>query len=224
MTTLQTLDRGLQALLMIANAREGMSVADIASRLEVDRAIAYRIVATLEARGLVSRRNGGQLFLAAGILNFEGRFESHFRRLAKPHLEKLAKDTMATSFLSVAEGNECVTIDVSQPDTSKLTVGYQLGSRHSINEGAIGIAILSGRPAAPADSDEVNEARRLGYSATSGVLQKGAVGMAMPLDRVERSTGYFEACVGVFAMDELDVPKTAPVVQECATVLSSLLT
>ena len=53
--TLQTLDRGLQVLALIATRAGGWSIAELAAELDVHRAIAYRLVATLEQHGLIAR-------------------------------------------------------------------------------------------------------------------------------------------------------------------------
>ena len=54
-TTLQTLDRGLAVLATLADAPLGLKPAELAQRLDVHKAIAYRLVATLETHGLVRR-------------------------------------------------------------------------------------------------------------------------------------------------------------------------
>lgn len=220
MTVLQTLDRGVHALMLIANAPEGLSVAALAERLSVDRAIAYRIASTLAHRGMVARHSGGRLFLGAGVLALEGRFAPQFRHLAKPYLDRLAQDTVATAFISVAEGADCVAVLVSEPEGTLLRVGYRTGRRHPVTQGAAGIAILAGRPENPEDDPVVRQARIDGYSVTRGALQKGAVGVASPIRFEEQAGAGFEACVGVVAMEDLDVEKSVPLVLDCAQALS----
>ncbi len=223
MATLQTLDRGLQALTLIASAEAGLRIADLATRLDVDRAIAYRIVATLEARGMVARKPDGTLLLGLGVLALEERFLSHLRQRLRPHLTAMAEHAAATAFFSVAEGDQCVAVEVCEPETVLLRVGYQIGSRHPLNRGATGIAILSGRPQAQSDPDDVKEARRLGYSLTRGALTKGAMGVASPIHTAELGGRLIEACVGVVAMEDLDVPKAIDLVTACAVDVSGLL-
>lgn len=53
--TLQTLDRGLKALEIVSEHSDGISIADLAERLDIHRAIAYRIVTTLASHGLITR-------------------------------------------------------------------------------------------------------------------------------------------------------------------------
>ncbi|MDY7116078.1 helix-turn-helix domain-containing protein [Halomonas sp. SSL-5] len=221
-TTLQTLDRGLTALEIIAERAEGLSVAELAERLEVHRAIAYRIVATLEGHGLVVRGKEGGLRLGAGVALLAGHFQPQLRRVAQPLLERLAYQARATAFVSVAEGDEAVVILVAEPDEGLLRVGYRLGSRHPLSQGAAGLAILAGRAARPNDAEALREARRQGYSLTRGQLQKGAVGVASPIVSRSPEAGL-ESCVGVVAMEDLDVERAATAVMACARQLAALL-
>ena len=56
--TSQTLDRGLRVLEVIATADEAPRIDELASRIEVHRSIAYRIVRTLELHALDLARLG----------------------------------------------------------------------------------------------------------------------------------------------------------------------
>src|SRR6185312_17286329 len=70
----QTLDRGIRALEMVAAAPGGMTVQEVADRLEVHRTIAHRLLATLAEHHLIARgpdnrfrAGGGLIALAAGL-------------------------------------------------------------------------------------------------------------------------------------------------------------
>ncbi len=220
--TLQTLARGIAALEAVAERDDGMTVAEIAGRLGVDRAIAYRIVATLEAAALVARGADGRVYLGGGVLVLAMRLEPQLRSQAEPLLRALAAETRATAFLSVARGDEAVAVMVAEAEAGLIRVGYRPGSRHPLERGAAGIAILSARPERDGDAAEVREARAAGYSITRGQLQKGAVGIAAPLARGWGGAGI-EGCVGVVALDDLDQAAVAPRVVRCAGAVSALL-
>lgn len=217
MATLQTLDRGLKALFEIGNADTGVSISELAGVLKIDRAIAYRVVATLQVNGLVTRLANGNLVLGPGILRLETQFLPQFRAAARPRLETLANSIGATAFLSVADALDCVAVVVAEPAAGLIRVGYKVGSRHPLTRGAAGIAILSGRPATPEDTDAVRIARAQGFSITRGDLQKGAVGVACPVARFEHAGRLVEASVGVVAMEDLDTEKATPLVIATAT-------
>ncbi|WP_111415527.1 IclR family transcriptional regulator [Billgrantia lactosivorans] len=221
-TTLQTLDRGLRALELVAEHADGISVAELAEQLEVHRAIAYRIVTTLEQHGLVARSAEGALRLGAGISLLASRFEPQLRAAAQPLLQALAKATRATAFVSVAQGEECVVLLVAEPDEGLLRVGYRVGSRHPLTLGAAGIAILAGRAPRDDDSEAVRRARADGYSLTRGQLQRGAVGVASPVTTPRLRPGV-EACVGVVAMDDLDTERAIREVKAHARRLAELI-
>jgi len=216
MATLQTLDRGLKALFFVSQAEAGVSVNELAAELSVDRAIAYRIVSTLEAHGLVHRRDGGKIALGVGILTLEARYAAHFRRSVTPLLRKLARETVATTCLSLAEGDDYVAIAVAEPENSILRVSYRVGSRHPLTKGAAGIAILAGRDPKETDSAEVREARDKGYCVTRGALQKGAVGVACPVGSCGADGPLLEGSLGVVAMEDLDVERATLLLLSCA--------
>lgn len=220
--TLQTLDRGLQALSIIAQQDSGISIAELAARLEVHRAIAYRIVTTLEDHFLISRGADGVIRLGAGATLLAARFEPRLRAVAQQPLFDLAKQSQASAFISVTQGNECMVIMVADPEESLMRVGYRIGSRHPLHQGAAGIAILSGRKAHPEDSEAVIQGRELGYSLTHGQLQPGAIGVASPISR-PHNQHFFEACVGVVALNSLDLDIATQAVPEAAAIISQLL-
>ncbi|MGG7568657.1 helix-turn-helix domain-containing protein [Rhodovulum sp. DZ06] len=219
MAVLQTLDRGLAALAMLGDAPDGLSVAELAAGLGVDRAIAYRIVATLEGRGM-ARRAGARVLLGAGALALGARVAPHLRLLARGPLAALARAAGGTAFLSAAEGADCVALAVEEPEAGLIRVGYKVGSRHPLGQGAAGIAILAGRAAAAGEAAEVAEARARGWCVTRGALQAGAVGVAAPL---RAGAAGIDASVGVVAMEDLDVDRAAALVRACAAELSGAL-
>lgn len=226
--TLQTLDRGLQALAIVSQHEGGISIAELAATLDVDRAIAYRLVTTLESRGLIARTDRGRVRLGAGLLILASRFEPQLRTLATPLLRDLAEKTRAAAFLSVPAGDDCIPIMVTEPEGTLLRVAYRVGSRHPLTRGAAGIAILAGRAPSPDDPDAVRLARRDGYSVTRGELQRGAVGIASPIHGPGRDgarqacpASGLEASIGVVAFDDLDIASVKGLVIDGAQRLAA---
>ncbi|WP_151774756.1 IclR family transcriptional regulator [Streptomyces abyssomicinicus] len=220
--TLQTLDRGLRALEVISRAPNGVTVADLAKELDVHRAICYRIVATLQEHLLVTRSEEGRLRLAVGIGVLASRFEQGFAVEARPVLAALANETGATAFVSAAEGQDCVAVLVAEPEHALLTVGYRIGSRHPLDRGAAGVAILAARPESPSDSEAVRQARVNGYALTRGELERGAVGLAAGIPCRNRF-GTTERSVGVVALDGLDIEAASRAVIRTAGHLERVL-
>ncbi len=219
--TLQTLDRGLHALTIISQKEDGISIADLASRLGVHRAIGYRLVATLAAHGLVARNANGQVYLGVSLLTLASRFEPQLRSLARPLLHRLAEDTRAAAFVSVPQGEECIAIIVAEPEEGVLRVAYRVGSRHPLTMGAAGIAILAGRPERLGEPSAVREARDKGFSVTRGQLQRGAIGVASPVRSARQAPLGFEASLGVVALEGLDIDLATAAVVACARELAA---
>ncbi|MGJ8571182.1 MAG: IclR family transcriptional regulator [Hoeflea sp.] len=225
MSTLQTLSRGIQVLELISRSTSGLQIAEIAKSLGVHRAIIYRLVATLEEHLLVTRDAEGRVFIGGGIVALSNRYQPQLRAEALPILRLLAEDSGGTAFLCIAQGDECVAIEVAEPEKPLLKVSYRVGSRHPVTTGAAGLAIAMQRPALSTDSQDLQTARRDGFALTHGQLQDGAIGIAAPLTHASRSIPGAEACIGVVAMHTLDTGQaTAAVLHHRDRLLAAVST
>lgn len=220
---LQTLERGLEALTLVARTPGGLKVGDLAARLGLHRAVAYRIVTTLAAQGMVRRREGGRIVLGAGAVQIGAQAGDDLRDLAGPVLEDLAERTGATAFLSRAEGEDCVVVQTAEPRNAFLNIHYRVGTRHPIHRGAAGIAILAARPERPDDPEEVRLAREQGYSLTRGQLHKGAVGLSSAVTLPGETQDGMAFSIGVVALEELDLDIATTAVPGAAQRLSESL-
>jgi DNA-binding IclR family transcriptional regulator len=176
--TSQTLDRGLRVLEVIATADEAPSIEDLAARLEVHRSIAYRIVRTLELRAVVWRDAGGRCHPGDKLVQWARASRTALEIVARPELTAMADDLSMTAFVVVRTGGEAVTLDSFEPQTTAAHVAYRPGSRHPIDRGAPGVAILAGQPAVPGERREVTESRRRGWAYTSGEVVPGLASVA----------------------------------------------
>lgn len=190
----QTLDRGLRLLSLLAEAGGGLTITEAASALGVNRTVVYRLAATLEVHGLLRRGPAGRLSLGFGVLPLASAVHPLLRRAALPVLRELAEDVGATAHLTVADGGEALAVAVVEPSWTAYHVAYRVGSRHALDRGAAGRAILAGR---------VGE---LSFVATEGELQAGAHGVAAPVPDVNG----VEASVGVVALGEFDAVRIGP--------------
>jgi DNA-binding IclR family transcriptional regulator len=207
--TSQTLDRGL-AVLELLGSREhagGLTVTELAAELGVGRPVVYRLVATLEARDFVRRREDGRVRLGLAITRLSSSVLPLLREGALPTLRALADTVGATAHLTVVEGGEALAIAVVEPSWTSYHVAYRIGTRHALDRGAAGRAILAGRRGQD------------GYVATDGELQSGAHGIAAPLVGVSG----LEASLGVVSMVELDASSVGPQVRAAAREVASLL-
>lgn len=203
----QTLDRGLRLLHLVADAPGGLTVTEAAVRLGVGRAVVYRLVGALVEHGMLRRDPGGPLRLGVGVLHLARRAQPLLAEGALPALRRLAEQAGATAHLTVVEGGEGVALAVVEPSWTAFHVAYRTGSRHPLDRGAAGQAILAGR------------AGRSGPVTTSGELQPGAYGVAAPVLGVPG----LEASVGVVALAPLDVTSVGVQVLAAAGTVAQAL-
>jgi DNA-binding IclR family transcriptional regulator len=205
--TAQTLDRGLRLLQLVADTAGGLTMTEAAARLGVGRAVVYRLAGTLAEHGLVRRDTDGRLRLGTGLLHLARRAQPLVADAALPALRRLAEHVGATAHLTIADAGEALAVAVVEPSWTQLHVAYRTGSRHPLDRGAAGRAILAGRQG-------LQE-----YVTTSGELQPGAYGVAAPVPGLDR----LEASVGVVALAPLDVEATGPRVMAAAAEIGAAL-
>jgi DNA-binding IclR family transcriptional regulator len=181
--TSQTLDRGLKLLTVLAESDSGRTVTELAAALGVARPVVYRLLATLEQHHLAHRAADGRARLGLGVLALASRVQPLLRDAAAPVLRRLADDVGATAHLTVVDGAEALAVAVVEPMWTQLHVAYRVGSRHPLDRGAAGRAVLAARAGqhAPVSSD--------------GELQPDAHGVAAAW-----RVGAIEGSVGVVSL------------------------
>lgn len=212
--TSQTLDRGLQVLAVLAQTPGGLTVTELAGRLEVNRTVVYRLVSTLEGHALVRRDAKGRLHIGLGILQLSAGVQPELRDQAVPVLRVLAETTGSTAHLTVGDGDEALALAVVEPSWTDFHVSYRVGARHPLEQGAAGKAILLGRDPGP------GRHARPAYCVTAGELQTGARGLAAPVLGVEG----LEASVGIVTLGTaIDEETVAPAVCSAAADIAARL-
>lgn len=207
--TSQTLDRGCRVLVALAANPGGLSVTELATRLEVNRTITYRLVSTLEQHALVRRDTRGRLFVGLGLLELAASVQPVLRDQAMPVLRALAERVGATAHLTVADGDEGLALAVVEPSWTDFHVSYRVGARHPLRQGAAGRAILLGRADDPAP-----------WTVSVGELQSGARGLAAPV----RGVIGLEASLGIITLGtEIDSDRVGPMVQAAAAEVATRL-
>ena len=208
--TSQTLDRGLQVLVLLGSPTHvrGLTVSELAAELGVGRAVVYRLVATLEARDFVLRGDDGRVRLGLGVTRLQLAVRPMLVEAARPILRELADEVGATAHLTVADGEQALALAVVEPSWTDFHIAYRVGSRHPLTLGAAGRAIL--------------EARRgtVAPVVTVGELQQGAHGLAAPVPGVPG----LEASVGVVSTTPFDDDSVRDAVLERAAALGRAVT
>lgn len=209
----KTLDRGLRVLETLAapGRGAGLTITELAAELGVGRPVVYRLVATLEAHHLVSRQPSGHVRLGLGVSRLASAVTPIVRNAARPVLRDLADAVGATAHLTIADGDEALALVVVEPTWTEFHVAYRAGSRHPLDRGAAGRAILAGRDG------------RHELVATDGELQSGAHGLALSVASAAVTGQSVEASVGVVSLQPIDARAAGPALKRAARALASAL-
>jgi DNA-binding IclR family transcriptional regulator len=122
------------------------TAAALARTLGLSRSAVARLLATLEAHGL-ARRTGQGWGPGLGLLALAAGVEPRLRSLARHELGRLAARFGETAVLCVREGDEVVAIDQVVGDGGVVQIHYRTGTRHPVDVGAGGRALLVAHPA-----------------------------------------------------------------------------
>ena len=203
-----TLDRGLRLLDLLARPENaaGMTVTALAAALGMSRSAAYRLLGTLESHGYVGRLPDGRVRLGYAVTRLAAAVAPLVRAAATPVLRRLADEVGATAHLTLVDGDAALAVVVVEPTWTDVHVAYRPGTRHLLDRGAAGRAIVRGR------------AGELGWVTSRSELQPGAYGVAAPLP-----AGEVEGSVGVVALSELDEDRVGPSVVAAAREVGNAL-
>jgi IclR family acetate operon transcriptional repressor len=205
----QSVDRALTILEILE--REGwMGVTDLAAELGIHKSTAFRLLATLEQRGLVEQHVETQKYrLGFALVRLAGAVRAglDLTRSARPVCEWLSERTGETVNLAVLEGGEVVNIDQVNLSSSVVSVDW-LGRRtglHATSTGKVFLAslpdrvredVLRGELARMTDRTvtdpgrlraELDAIRRRGWSATEEELELGLNAVAAPVHGADGS-------------------------------------
>lgn len=206
--TSQTLDRGVRLLQMLADSgATGMTITELATRLSVGRPVVYRLISTFTDHDLVRRTEDGRVYLGLGVLRFTSAVHPALREAAAPTLRELADSSGATAHLTIVDQGEGLAVATAEPRWTDYHVSYRVGSRHPLDRGAAGKAILAGREGDP------------GAVSSLGELQTGATGVAAPVLGVP----WLEASVGVVTVGDLEVRKVSVLVEHASKEIARAL-
>lgn len=209
---LQTADRALQILQLFGSPGEALGVTEIARRLDIHRSSASRLVATLQSRRFLERSSPGEGLRLGVEVERLGRLAlvgHDLTAAAQPVLDWLAAQSGETATLATPAGHQVTTV-AQAAGRHFVSSGRWIGVRaapHSCADGKVLLAF----GAIPRDFDalarltpttivdpevlerELEQVRRRGYATTSGELEEGLVGMAVPV--LERGACVAALCV-----------------------------
>jgi IclR family acetate operon transcriptional repressor len=201
--TVRAVQRTLDILDALQEARDGLSLAELAEAADLPKSSIFRYLATLQARAYVDRDGArgrfvlGRRFVPARSLRLE-----RLARAARPHLEVVRDRFQETVNLGVLDGGRIGYLEiVESPRTMRLAA--RQGDRDPIHSTALGKAIASqlgrehtlrvleaeGMPRLTArtitDVDEflteLDEVRRRGFALDHGENEEGGHCVAVPV-------------------------------------------
>jgi IclR family acetate operon transcriptional repressor len=200
--TIQSVDRAAALLKAIADSPHPPTVVELAEACGLNRSTAWRLLATLDAHGLIERDPVSQRYsLGYALLRIAAGAEiDPLVRRARPVLERLARDTGEAANLAVARRFSLVYVD--QVDPPQIMAPNWFGRAvplHATSTGKAYLAFVSSeeRLAALAQrlerytattvtdrrslEQELDAVRRDGYAVCVGELEESLYGASSPV-------------------------------------------
>ncbi len=205
----QAVLRAVAILKAFTDARPEWRVTELARELDLNKTTAFRLLTALESEGMVVRNpatNVYRLGSEAVALGAQALRSSGLRALARPELERIARESGETATLEVLVGDEVLILDEVE---GRFVVGMspEIGTRWpayatstgkmllaALRHGALGApSIASDLPSRfPARTprtittrkrflEEVDRIWKQGYSLTTGELEEGFNAIGAPV-------------------------------------------
>jgi IclR family transcriptional regulator, acetate operon repressor len=218
--SIQSLERGIAILEMVARSSEPASLGALAELLQIDRSSAFRLANTLRRRGFLSYKLGRKAYtLGPSVWRLSHQYDwgAMLIRVARDRLKDLAVQTAETVHLAIREGSRALFIDHAVTN-HVISVAVQTGERVPLHCTAHGKALLS--DCDKADLKDIFGSERLesytrrtinsidrllkackqtrvqGYATDNGEYQESLRCLAAPI-RAER--GIVVAAIGISA-------------------------
>ncbi len=216
------LDRGLQMLEILSDARTALPLAEIARRMGLSRGVAFRLAHTMERRGYLERIDAVPNY-RPGVrvmgLGFSYLRSLGLPELARPYMERLRDAADASVHLGVLDVRDV--FYVARIAARHGVVSYiDIGDRAPAHASAIGHALLATLPdaevrrlyrdaafeavrgASPRNAAELieklGEARDQGYAVSVGALHSNVLAIAAAFRNAD---GKLAGAISVTSLD-----------------------
>ena len=149
----QSFARSIGVLQIIADAGVPLSRTTLMQRCALTRPTLYRIIASLEAEGLIETTGDNQFRLGGRLVSLArtALAQNDVRRVAAPVLAELRDATGETVHLAIRTGDELVYIDKIESHQA-VRMASSIGTRVPMHSTAVGKAYLSALSAPEADA------------------------------------------------------------------------
>ncbi len=140
---IQVIARAATILRALENEVDGLSLGQIAKRVELPRSTVQRIVNALaEEHLLIAASPNARVTLGPAILRMAANTHFDFAKFVRPHLETLAQRTSETVDLSMRRDNKMIFVD-QIPSSHRLSAVSAVGESFPMFSSANGKAALS---------------------------------------------------------------------------------
>jgi IclR family acetate operon transcriptional repressor len=144
----QSLTRGLSLLEALARAEGGLTLTDVAQRVQLAPSTAHRLLSTLEKMGYVYQAGDlGRWYVGLQAFTVGTSFLANrdFVAQSHPYMRRLMEQSGETANLGILDGTEAVFIDQVQCRETMRTI-VKLGSRVPLHASGVGKAIFAAMP------------------------------------------------------------------------------
>ncbi|SMH29476.1 IclR family transcriptional regulator [Mesorhizobium australicum] len=244
----QSLQRGLEILLILDQAAAPVGIREIARQLELSATIVQRLINTLAHNHFVTQdpetRRYSIGYRALG-LGWSLTKKDRLISVAKPELDMLATKHLLNGYLGIQRGLRAVYI-LSAQSEGPIVIRSVPGSETYLHSTALGKVLLAGladdeverllrserleqvTPKTCTDPKvllkQIQEVRDQGYAVITGENISGVVSVGAPIrDASERTVAALSTAFAEWASPEFDVAGITILVRESATRISRML-
>ncbi|UGS37322.1 IclR family transcriptional regulator [Capillimicrobium parvum] len=187
----KTADQALTVLLEVGESGP-VTPAVLARSLGMNRTVVHRLLSTLHQRGFITRQENGYV-PGAILVRIADHVQPELRSQGRRVMRELSDLVGETVVMHIPDGEDAVVLDQVVSDRNIVRVEHEIGSRHTLVQGASGRAILAflspqvvdriTRKLDNADGirRQLEGVRQLGYSLSHDELQQGVHGLAVPV-------------------------------------------
>lgn len=238
----QSVDRAVSILELLAKA--GMAgVTEIAGELGISKSAAFRLLTTLEARGLVeqdSERGKYAIGYTAVLLAAGSARVRSIAKMSHAVCQQLALEVGETVNVAVPDGTEVLTVDQALGDAAVMAIDW-VGKRQPLHATAVGKVFLASMPrdriaeflrepltahtpetiTDPGElAAQLDQVRDVGYATTYEEYEIGLAAVAMPIrDLTEQVVAAITISGPAFRVNERSVPGLLePLASAAATI------
>ena len=139
----QVIARASEVLRQLAASPRGLSLAELAARVELPRSTTHRIVRALSHEGFVLASPSGKLRIGPALIHIAVASRRDLRHEAAPYLERLSHELHETVDLGVLDGDDMLFIDQYTSQQNVLRIVSEIGGRFPLYCTANGKALLA---------------------------------------------------------------------------------